>query len=341
MGRWQPLRGDLPAEVARLVRELRQYVDRCEMNTTSLAAKTGYSRSSWLRYLNGRRLPPWPAAAALGRLAQADAEHLRVLWESAAHARTADDVRSAGRGPLTVPRPPSQTSGATSAAPHVLPAADDRTAPEAPDFPRTPRSRELPGSPSAPGAVAPSDETRPFSPRPRLPRGRSGTLTAVAAVSCLLAAVLLAQPWQDGTRTDRPAGAPAGAQPWPWALPDAAAQAATACRSAGCRGLDPYREGCDRGSVVVHRLRAYGRVLELEYSPVCQASWAEVDTPSATTVLRIATTGGDEQTAAAGGAYTTMVGSGPEAARATVVVDGHQLGVARYDSWIDAVTGSG
>jgi hypothetical protein len=35
-----------------------------------------------------------------------------------------------------------------------------------------------------------------------------------------------------------------------------------------------------------------------------------------------------------------MVASGPGAARATVVVRGRQLGVAQYDSWIDAVSGS-
>ncbi|WP_256090350.1 DUF2690 domain-containing protein [Actinacidiphila rubida] len=87
-------------------------------------------------------------------------------------------------------------------------------------------------------------------------------------------------------------------------------------------------------------MRAYGHVLSLRYSPSCRASWAEVDAPAGTTGLRIATTGGDERPAAAGGAYTTMVGSGPDATRATVVVRGHQLGVARYDSWVDDVSGS-
>jgi hypothetical protein len=36
-----------------------------------------------------------------------------------------------------------------------------------------------------------------------------------------------------------------------------------------------------------------------------------------------------------------MVGGGPEAVRAMVVIQGHQFGVGRYDSWIDVVTGSG
>ncbi|MET8721571.1 helix-turn-helix domain-containing protein [Streptomyces misionensis] len=314
MGRWQPLRGDLPAEVARLVRELRQYVDRCEMNTMTVAAKTGYSRSSWLRYLNGRRLPPWAAVAELGRLAQADAQPLRVLWESAAHAWTGERPAE-GTGPAPAP---------------LRPAADPRN-PDVPDSART-----------GPTPAADRALPRGFRPPP------AGVLAAVAACSLLaislLVVLLLARPWDgwtSGTEADRPpAGAPSGAPAWPWPMHSAADGAAAGCRAAGCRGLDPYRERCDRDSVVVHRLRAYGRVLTLQYSPACRASWAEVDTAAATAGLRIATTGGDQQTATGGGAYTAMVASGPGAARATVVVHGRQLGVAQYDSWIDAVSGS-
>ncbi|MFH9980941.1 helix-turn-helix domain-containing protein [Streptomyces sp. NPDC017179] len=296
MGRRQPLRDDLSVEAVRLVRELRQYVDRCELNAATLATKTGYSRSSWLRYLNGSRLPPWPAVAGLGRLAQADAGHLRVLWEAAAQAWTRENV----------------------------------SAPTAPSGPA--------GSALTPG-TAPSPAANPSTRR--TPRG-TGILTAVAAACAMVAAVLLARPWDGGTAAGRPPdGAPSGAPAWPWPLHDAMDRAAVTCRAAGCRGLDPYRKQCDRGSVAVHRLGAYGHVLTLRYSRLCRASWAEVDTPAATTGLRISTTGGDEQPAAAGGAYTAMVGSGPDAARATVVVHGHQLGVGRYDSWVHDLTGSG
>lgn len=295
MGRWQPLRDELPVEAVRLVRELRQYVDRSELNAVTLATRTGYSRSSWLRYLNGRRLPPWPAVAGLGRLAHADAEHLRVLWESAAHAWTRENLSAAA--------PPGRERPGHASDAHPLPAAN-------------PRTRRM------------SDGT--------------GVLTAVAAACAMLAAVLLARPWDSGQEVGQPPdGAPSGAPAWPWPLDNAEERAAAACRADGCRGLDPYREQCDRDSVTVHRLRAYGHVLTLQYSPSCQASWAEVDTPAATAGLRISTTDGDEQPAAAGGAYTALVGSGPDATRATVVVHGHQLGVAQHDSWVDDVTGTG
>nr|WP_329329330.1 helix-turn-helix transcriptional regulator [Streptomyces mirabilis] len=64
-------RDDAPVELQRLVGELRQCKDRCELSLTSLAAKTGFSVSSWQRYLGGRSLPPWEAVDALGRLGQA------------------------------------------------------------------------------------------------------------------------------------------------------------------------------------------------------------------------------------------------------------------------------
>ncbi|MFI1095919.1 helix-turn-helix domain-containing protein [Streptomyces sp. NPDC020917] len=334
MGRWQPLRSDLPAEAVRLVRELRQYVDRCELNAATLAARTGYSRSSWLRYLNGRRLPPWQAVAGLGRLAQADAEHLRVLWESAAHAWTKQGP-PANTGPQSGPSRPSgppDTSGLPNASGH----------PDTSSPPYASASSRATGPAAATGSTGTGTGTSPATARSRTRRtpGGTGALTAAGAACALLAAVLLAQPWDSGPAAGRPPdGAPSGAPVWPWPLHDAQDRAAAACRAGGCRGLDPYREKCDRDSVAAHRLRAYGHVLTLLYSPSCHASWAEVDTPAATSGLRIATVGGDEQPAAAGGAYTTMVGSGPDAARATLVVQGHQLGVALYDSWVDDMTG--
>ncbi|MFF7923607.1 helix-turn-helix domain-containing protein [Streptomyces mirabilis] len=75
---------DVPVELQRLVGELRQCKDRCELSLASLAAKTGFSVSSWQRYLGGRSLPPWEAVDALGRLGQAERGRLRVVWEAAA-----------------------------------------------------------------------------------------------------------------------------------------------------------------------------------------------------------------------------------------------------------------
>ncbi|MEU7413439.1 DUF2690 domain-containing protein [Streptomyces sp. NPDC042638] len=308
VGRWRPLPGDLPIEVVRLVRELRLCLDRCEASAATVAARTGYSRSSWRRYVNGSRLPPWPAAEALGAMAHADREHLRVLWESAAHAW------QRGQPPDAWPESPS---------PAALGAPDPH------GFAGKP-----PGHASSPPAFRSSG-------RPGTPAGPPTVRVGVVAVCVVLAVVVLIWPWNAGSAGRPPEGVPTGLPAWPYPLASGVGTAASGCRSTSCEGLDPGREGCDGDRVTVHRLRAYGQVLELLYSPACEASWAEVESADTAAHLRIATRGGQGRPAPAGAARTPMIAGGPGSATATVVVSGHQLGVTRYDSWIDRVTGTG
>ncbi|MGW7381447.1 DUF2690 domain-containing protein [Streptomyces sp. NPDC054794] len=301
VGHWRPLPGDLPIEAVRLVRELRLCLDRCESGAATVALRTGYSRSSWRRYVNGSRLPPWPAVEALGRVAHADREQLRVMWESAALAWQ--------QGQQGQPRQPMDSG------------------PE-------------------PGSVRPLPATLPSGPTAEPPLKNSVLIDhwavfGVAVLCMALAAVLCVWPWQAGSGDRPPEGVPTGAPAWPYPLASKAETAAAGCRSTACEGLDPDRERCDDDRVTVHRLRAYGQVLELLYSPACQASWAEARTVGATARLRIATRSGDEKVAPAGAVRTAMIAGGPGAATATVVVGGHQLGVTRYDSWIDTVTDTG
>ncbi|MFC0596859.1 helix-turn-helix domain-containing protein [Streptomyces palmae] len=333
MGRWGPLREDLPVEVVRLVRELRQHMDRCELSTTTIAVRTGYSRSSWLRYVNGRRLPPWQAVEKLGRLVEADAEHLRVLWESASHAWAGGDRTEA----LLAPVGPDEHAGEP---------AQER-ADEHPDVPGAPST-----TPASAPATAPSSEPAPGTAAVgrvwwRAPWVRWAAVSvALVANGALLAALLFAR--QEGAPTADvgiPADAPSIEPPNEPTLVAGAegadGRSADGCRSSGCRGLDPYREKCDRRSVTVHRLRAYDHVLTLRYSSACKASWAEIDTSRGTAQLRISTTAGDQQRAAAGRTHTAMLDGEQNTIRATVTVAGHQLGIALYDSWIDPVGGSG
>ncbi|MER5538556.1 helix-turn-helix domain-containing protein [Streptomyces mirabilis] len=98
---------DVPVELQRLVGELRQCEDRCELSLTSLAAKTGFSVSSWQRYLGGRSLPPWEAVDALGRLGQAEHGRLRVVWETAV-----DVWADTDRPRTTLDQGPSPKAGA-------------------------------------------------------------------------------------------------------------------------------------------------------------------------------------------------------------------------------------
>ncbi|MFF7094439.1 helix-turn-helix domain-containing protein [Streptomyces rubradiris] len=69
--------------VRQLFVQLRRLKDRSGMSLTSLAAKTGYSRSSWERYLNGKALPPRQAVEHLARATGADPTRLLALHEVA------------------------------------------------------------------------------------------------------------------------------------------------------------------------------------------------------------------------------------------------------------------
>ncbi|GHF53855.1 hypothetical protein GCM10010359_65300 [Streptomyces morookaense] len=73
----------LPEECARLAGGLRELRTRTGLSLAALADLTPYSKSSWERYLNGKKLPPRHAVEALCRLADEPAGRLLALWELA------------------------------------------------------------------------------------------------------------------------------------------------------------------------------------------------------------------------------------------------------------------
>ncbi|MEV4441098.1 helix-turn-helix transcriptional regulator, partial [Streptomyces sp. NPDC049577] len=73
----------LPAECGRLAGELRDLRDRTGLSLAALAERTPYSKSSWERYLNGKKLPPRQAVVALCALAGEPSGRLLALWELA------------------------------------------------------------------------------------------------------------------------------------------------------------------------------------------------------------------------------------------------------------------
>ncbi|MGA5565635.1 helix-turn-helix domain-containing protein [Streptomyces platensis] len=78
-------------EGSRLAAGLRELRARTGLSLAALAARTPYSKSSWERYLNGKKLPPREAVEALCRLAGEPAGRLVALWELA-------DAAWSGRG---------------------------------------------------------------------------------------------------------------------------------------------------------------------------------------------------------------------------------------------------
>ncbi|MGY0486420.1 helix-turn-helix domain-containing protein [Streptomyces sp. WG-D5] len=103
MSRWKELPGSLDPRRRRLAIQLRRAKDHSGLTLRVVATRTGYSRSSWDRYLNGRALPPRSAVAAFAEVCGGDAERLLALHEVAADPGVApgeSDGDGASRGRL-------------------------------------------------------------------------------------------------------------------------------------------------------------------------------------------------------------------------------------------------
>lgn len=95
MARWRPLPAGLDPAVVRFVVQLRKLKDDSGQSLSRLAVKTGYSASSWERYLAGKTVPPAAAVEALATLVGADPVRVEALREAAAQAwadQQPDDV---------------------------------------------------------------------------------------------------------------------------------------------------------------------------------------------------------------------------------------------------------
>ncbi|MFG2343349.1 peptidoglycan-binding protein [Streptomyces phaeochromogenes] len=181
MSRWKALPGELDPRVRQLVVRLRRLKDHSGLSLRQLAAKTGYSPSSWERYLGGRSLPPREAVEAMARIGGDDPTRLLALHEVAAEAW------GEGRAGTSAPEGPDArdatevagTAGAAGAA-HTV---------------------EVAGALQAAGA----DDTGPYNlsaPNEETRQGRSLRVALVAgSVALVLAvssAVLLAVRLTDG-----------------------------------------------------------------------------------------------------------------------------------------------
>ncbi|MFE0189008.1 helix-turn-helix domain-containing protein [Streptomyces sp. NPDC059008] len=106
MSRWKGLPASLDQRVRQLVVQLRRLKDHSGLSLASLAAKTAYSKSSWERYLNGKKLPPREAVEALARVCGTDPTRLLALHEIAAQAWEAGPPQPAVAPPEPARRRP-------------------------------------------------------------------------------------------------------------------------------------------------------------------------------------------------------------------------------------------
>ncbi|MGJ5890675.1 DUF2690 domain-containing protein [Streptomyces niveiscabiei] len=83
MARWTPLPDELDPRMAEFVVHMRRSVDRSGLSATALAERTGYSRTSWERFLDGRLLAPRRAVDTFAEATGTSPVHLTTLWELA------------------------------------------------------------------------------------------------------------------------------------------------------------------------------------------------------------------------------------------------------------------
>lgn len=112
MSRWKELPDSLDPRVRQLVVHLRRLKDHSGLGLAALAARTGYSRSSWDRYLNGKVLPPAEAVEALAVTCGTEPARLLALHEVASQAERAEPPEQADRSEQDVRT--EETAGETA-----------------------------------------------------------------------------------------------------------------------------------------------------------------------------------------------------------------------------------
>ncbi|QIP85057.1 DUF2690 domain-containing protein [Streptomyces sp. Tu 2975] len=93
MPRWKELPEGLDPEVREFTGQLRGLVDRSGLSIAAVSDRTGYSKTSWERYLNGRLLAPKGAAVALAEVTGTDTGHVTTMWELAERAWSRAEAR--------------------------------------------------------------------------------------------------------------------------------------------------------------------------------------------------------------------------------------------------------
>ncbi|MEI7033092.1 XRE family transcriptional regulator [Streptomyces pratensis] len=93
MPRWKALPEELDPQIREFTGQLRRLVDRSGLSVNAVADRTGYSKTSWERYLNGRLLAPRRAVVALAEVTDTPQHHLMTMWELAERAWSRAEMR--------------------------------------------------------------------------------------------------------------------------------------------------------------------------------------------------------------------------------------------------------
>ncbi|MFF2076428.1 DUF2690 domain-containing protein [Kitasatospora sp. NPDC058162] len=273
---WKELPEELSEPARRLAEELRTLKDTAGLSLSELATRTHYSRASWERWLNGKRVVTEQALEALIGAVDCDATALRRLWQRAV----------APEAEVTADRPTAEQPKAEALAQTSAPT--DAAGPE-PD-----RAEPDPAGPAPETAPASSPETADEQAGERAAtwwRRPVALVSGAAVLALLLVLVGLRVSRHDGqaSAADEPSPtAPAGAKPVP---------TDPACRALGCAHKDPKTTGCGKDARTLQTQVVGKVVVYLRYSRTCQAAWAAITEGEPKDYAVITDSTGDSETA--------------------------------------------
>ncbi|MFC8424795.1 DUF2690 domain-containing protein [Streptomyces sp. NPDC057236] len=200
MPRWKALPDELDPQIREFTSQLRRLVDRSGLSVASVSDRTGYSKTSWERYLNGRLLAPKGAIVALAEVTGTNPMHLTTMWELAERAWSRSEMRhdmtmeairisqaraalSEFAGPSSGPGGGSARKGASAVRPGV--AGPAGVVPSVPPQPTASEVRDATGGPrdgsagtNSWGVAAPADSPRAGHRGSGPAAGASGTYGA-------------------------------------------------------------------------------------------------------------------------------------------------------------------
>ncbi|WP_432045088.1 DUF2690 domain-containing protein [Streptomyces asiaticus] len=335
MPRWRDLPEELDPQVREFIGRLRTLVERSGLSVAAVADRTGYSESSWERYLDGRLLPPRGAVEALAEATGADVHHLGTLWELAERAWSRSETRhdvtmeaiGVARTRAAIEQFDPAARGVDARKNGHSPGNEwPRVEPPDPEQPLVATAPVLPARAASAGRAPDSAEppspapSPPSSPSPR-GRKRVAALFAGGLVGALLlvaGAVLLLDAGGDGEkRGERPTTAPATSARQQ--LPEG-----VKCAGQDCTGQDPQAMGCGAAATTTADVTVGTAYVEVRYSKTCKAAWARVARAAPGDVIQVKAPGANGGAArsqsgrvgADGDAYTKMIPV-DSAARAT------------------------
>ncbi|MGW3228850.1 DUF2690 domain-containing protein [Kitasatospora sp. NPDC001095] len=276
---WKQLPEELTEPARRLAEELRTIKDAAGLSLSELATRTHYSRASWERWLNGKRIVTEQALEALVGTVDCDGAALQALWR-----------RAMAEPSTAAPAVATGTDAGTDAA-----AGRAEGESEGGGLERPAVAEEPPGAGEAP-AEEPADEAAVSGQEPGAAtlawwRRPAALLAGAAGLALLLVLV--------GLRFDRHDGqASAAAEP----AVSPAATAATAksdpaCQGVGCAHKDPKTTGCGKDARTLQTQVIGKVVVYLRYSQTCRAAWAAITEGQPKDYATITDGNGDSETA--------------------------------------------